>query len=72
MTIGDEITLTGKTNKGRECLRFTGATKWIILQIEESVLFSSEKGPWLLIRPNMYLSSRWVHARQDLNFEIKF
>jgi len=69
--VGTKISLLGKTKKGKERVKQYGAGNWIVKRVEDSVLFSSEKGPWLLIDNGNTNACRWIHGTWDKNYEIK-
>ncbi len=65
--------LKGKTKKGRERLKRDGTDGWKIMETADTVLFSTERGPWLLIskrEDSMGPESRWIHETRDPDFEI--
>lgn len=64
--------LKGLTQKGKNRIRELG-NEWEIVRETDSVGFSSEKGPWLLITPVTSYNvdhDRWIHGKQDKDFEI--
>ncbi len=71
ITEGTRISLIGKTKKGKERVKQYGADNWIVRRIEDSVLFSSEKGPWLFLDNGNANACRWIHGICDKNYEIK-
>ena len=68
--LGMTLTLSGKTKKGKERVKQWGAEDWVVTRIEDSVLFSTEKGPWLFIDNGEDKASRWIHAKHDKDFSI--
>ena len=67
------MTLTGITKKGRERVKRDGAEGWIIVRTADTVLFSSERGPWLFVSKGGpdHRSSRWIHKFRDPDFKIE-
>jgi len=64
--------LKGITQKGKNRVRELGA-EWILLSEADSVMFSTERGQWLLIRPSNRKDGekdRWIHSSRDIDFEI--
>ena len=70
MQIGSKITLEGITKKGKERLRRDGSSNWLILSIVDRVMFSNERGPWLLLKKHKTTNSRWIHETNDKDFKI--
>jgi len=67
------ISLKPKSKKGKERLKRDGEKQWYVLGIEEKVLFSTEKGPWLhLVKVGAFKANtaRWIHQNNDPDFEI--
>lgn len=66
------VTLEGKSRKAKNRIRDDG-DKWMVLEIRETVGFSTEKGPWMLLAPlNGSLNNyRWIHETNDADFAIK-
>jgi len=67
------INLTSRSKKGKERLKRDGEKQWYVLGIEDSVLFSTEKGPWLhLVKVGAFKANtaRWVHQTNDPDFKI--
>ena len=64
--------LAGKTKKGRERVKRDGADGWTIQRTEDTIGFSTDSGPWLLVIPACLTESksRWIHESRDPNFEI--
>ena len=74
--LGKNITLAGKTQKGKNCVRRDGQL-WTVLVETDRVLFQpSQTGPWLFIAPVGKTmddkSSRWIHSTSDANFIVNF
>ena len=67
--------LHGK-NRVREALTKISKNTWEILEEKDKVLFSSEPGPWVKIRPVDVDSQiadslvRWVHLINDDDFSL--
>jgi len=64
--------LLGISKKGRERLKRDGAKGWTIQRTEDTIAFSSDRGPWLLVIPACLTESksRWIHQFHDNNFKI--
>lgn len=67
----DTIFMKGKTQKGKNRVREQGS-KWMVMFIRDSVLFSSLAGPWLMVASmdSPKVHTRWVHIKNDVDFEI--
>jgi len=63
--------LIGISKKGKERIKRDG-DEWVVLRVEDRVLFSSDPGPWLFVIPpnGDERASRWIHKTRDPNFEI--
>lgn len=70
MLIGNKLDLSFNSQKGKQRLKRDGAAGWEIKAVTNSVLFSSEKGPWLLISNGDNKTSRWIHEKNDPDFNI--
>lgn len=68
----DVLTLKGKTLKGKNRIREQGS-KWMVIFIRDSVLFSSLSGPWLMVASMdaPKIQNRWIHSTNDVDFEIE-
>lgn len=65
------LRLKGKTQKGKNRVRELG-NEWELVERRDSVLFSQEKGPWLLVVPvSNPEKPRWIHENNDVDFEIE-
>lgn len=64
------ILLNGLTQKGKNRIRENGE-EWTVVEIRQSVLFTSEPGPWILIESNKTKHIRWIHSTHDKDFSIK-
>ena len=62
-----EITVRGKSQKGKNRIREHGET-WRIVERQEKVKFSSETGPWLLLESLDGKCLRWMHETNDKDF----
>lgn len=62
------IKVRGKSQKGKNRVRERGEV-WRLVKTAESVLFSSERGPWLLLESLDGKSMRWMQAKNDDDFE---
>jgi len=69
--LGKNITLEGKSRKGKQRVQRDGATGWTVTIVEDKIQCSSENGPWLLIENGQPNAMRWVHADNDDNFLIR-
>lgn len=73
MFLGKTIRLKGRSQKGKNRIREHGET-WTVWAETEKVLFNPQKGPWLFVSPDGKnqddKSSRWVHADNDLDFDV--
>jgi hypothetical protein len=71
----ETVTLTGKTNKGKQRVREFGKS-WRVWIRWDHVLFSSEPGPWLMVSPlgstQDSLATRWVNENNDVDFVVTF
>ena len=69
----ETVTLTGKTNKGKQRVREFGKS-WCVWTRWDHVLFSSEPGPWLMVSPlgsvRDSLATRWVNENNDVDFVV--
>lgn len=63
------VRLVPKTNKAKNRLNENGAIG-NILEVRDTVLFSSEPGPWLAVDAGDPVW-RWVHSTNDKHFTIK-
>jgi len=64
--------LVGISKKGRERLKRDGDSGWTIQRTEDTIAFSPDRGPWILIIPPCMSEpkSRWIHQFNDKNFKI--
>ena len=62
--------LIPKSKKGRERVKRDGDTGWEILRTSDRVLFSSDPGPWWFIENATPNSARWIHSKNDVDFEL--
>lgn len=67
MNIGQTIKVRGLSQKGKNRIREHGNV-WTIIQISETVRFSSDIGPWLLLRSLNGNSIRWMKETNDKDF----
>jgi len=63
-----KVSLVGKTKKGKERVKRDGS-EWNIKETRDSVAFSSNNGPWLLLE-NESKVLRWVNKTNDDNFSL--
>ncbi len=67
------IKLSGITKKGRQRVKQHGEM-WRVLEVRDTVIFSSERGPWMLVAPGGHdktsNSIRWVHVSADEDFAV--
>ena len=70
----NELTLSGITQRGKNRVREIGKeTRWTVIRSADKVGFSTDVGPWLLIKPTADTNSdrmRWVHKLRDKDFNI--
>ena len=59
------VTMRGKTRKGKNSVSNHGS-EWTLRRVEDSVLFNTKPGPWLLVAAGTDL--RWVHKTDDPDF----
>ena len=66
------VVIKGKTLKGKNKIKEAGTDKWVVIDVSETVLFSTEKN-WIHILPNGKAKklSRWIQRNNDKNFEVK-
>ena len=73
------VKLMGISRKGKNrVLEVASANKgwdgsWAVIDTVDKVFFSPENGPWLFVIPNTTQStrfSRWVRAKNDVDFEV--
>lgn len=68
--VGEIITITWKNkNHGKPRILLNG-DKWEVVRVADSVLFSKQPGPWLLLKSVETVDCRWVHQTDDPNFKI--
>lgn len=77
------ISLLPQTKRAKQIVKQHGE-RWEVIKKQDTVLFSSSKGPWLYIQPlseerapasdarsaRMESASRWVHEFYDEDFKI--
>jgi len=76
------VAMTGITRRGKNKIaeakqavpHWDGVT-WRVVQEADTVLFSTERGPWLEVMPDVDFSfrdavSRWVHGTNATDFRI--
>lgn len=63
------IKLEGKTRSGKNKIINHGS-EWEVVQTKERVLFSPNAGPWLLLTSKDTGNVRWIHAKEDPDFQI--
>ena len=67
------VELAGLTKRGKQIVKQHGA-KWRVLDKRDTVLFSADRGPWLLVVPadqdQNSEASRWVRSLFDSDFKI--
>ena len=63
--------LKGKTQKGKNRVRELG-NQWALVRTTDRVQFSSEPGPWWLVKPinGFEKDSRWIRNTHDKDFEV--
>jgi len=74
MDLGNIIILTGRSRKGKNRVQEWG-TKWTVTRMRDTVTFSSNAGPWMLVHSEKDERGAdwfmWVNTKDDLNFEVK-
>jgi hypothetical protein len=68
--IGKILTLRGVSQKGKNRVNENGK-RWMILQVEESIIVSKRSGPWFLVGSCSSNDFRWIQQNDDLNFVIE-
>lgn len=76
------VTLIPLTKKAKQRIKQHG-DRWEVLDVRESVLFSTEAGPWMFVIPiteerihhtvrdtREDTASRWIHAHFDSDFKV--
>lgn len=76
------VTLIPQTKRAKQLVKQHG-DRWEVLNVVESVLFSTETGPWMHVTPITEprvamtarearddTASRWIHAHFDTNFKV--
>ena len=64
------IRLEGKSKKGKNRIREQGQD-WDIIARSSKVLFSSNTGPWMLLRSvELPDKIRWIHLHEDQDFRV--
>lgn len=77
------ITLIPLTKRAKQIVNQHGA-RWEVVRSQPYVLFSAERGPWILVQPlseeravaddvraaRIESASRWVHEFSDENFKV--
>ena len=63
------IQVRDKTRRGKNIIKIHGDT-WIIIRAQMNVLFSDMSGTWFLIVSAKDDDVRWIHEKNDENFEI--
>lgn len=64
------IRLEGKTQKGKNRIRELG-DEWIAVKQQNTVSFSNDFGPWVLIHPIDNIDKpRWIKQDNDPDFQI--
>jgi hypothetical protein len=68
--VGEMVTLTGKSKRGKERVERDGSTGWKVREIKDRISFTDKRGPWLLLDNGKPKAMRWVHATDDDHFII--
>lgn len=68
MKIGEKISLSGKTLKGKNRIREHGSD-WTVVQVVDKVAFSPKLGPWLMVTAEDG-HGRWVNSMDDTDFIV--
>lgn len=69
--IGQKIVLKPITKHGKDRVHQFGK-EWIIDGVSDTVMFSSERGPFVRLKSLCKKDTRWVRMKNDKNFEIIF
>ncbi len=65
------LVLKGISQKGKNRINQLGA-EWSVLLVKDTIQFSSEKGPWILIHAKSNIQAvRWIHYSNDKDFKIE-
>ena len=65
------VTLSGKTNLGKNRVRELGAT-WVVTATAKSVPNSPKAGPWLNVQPpGKPHKARWINLKDDIDFTVE-
>jgi len=64
-----KVKLLPRTKKGKERIKQWG-DEGTVKEIRGTVLFSQDKGPWLLVTAGDR-DCRWIHAKNDKDFTIE-
>jgi hypothetical protein len=57
--------------------RSDNIVRWVVMKVQDSVIFSDKPGPWYLVGPcsihptDLEKHSRWVNHSQDPDFKIQ-
>ncbi len=68
--LNEVLTLTWKDKRKGKPRILTHGTRWLVLGVNETVLFSDKPGPWLKIQSLHSRDIRWIHQTDDENFKI--
>jgi len=69
MSQQSSVQLSGISSFGKHWIAAMGES-WHVLKITDDVLFSKQRGPWMLLERNHF--QRWVNLSADPNFSIKW
>ena len=64
-----KVWLNGKTNHGKNRVREHGNV-WKVVKKSETVFFSKNTGPFLLLHSEATKDTRWVSKKNDVHFEV--
>lgn len=76
------VKLIPKTLKGKNKINEAGTNEFVVEKSQDTVLFSTEIGPWLFCVPSndiienslrgVSTKSRWVNQNNDKDFTVEF
>jgi len=69
--IGKTVLLNPISKHGKDRVHQFGR-QWLVDGFSHTVLFSSEKGPFIRLKSNCQKDTRWVKINNDKDFEIVF
>jgi len=69
-TIGMTLTLSGKSNKGKNRINEHGG-QWTIKKLQRNVSFDTRNGDWALVHNEGESYGMWILLGQDNDFRIE-